>query len=367
MQSIESTVAATESGVNEPLVATVRDVIDFVSEVVLPMLEDYGDRKRFGDVRFRLREEASFNASVLALGPGQFVVYLNTGVADELFSLLARGATLDPSLIRQHLTECEEQAGLDVDAALTLSFVAAVVFFLLHEVFHALAGHVAYTAADPLAPTSPAAHDALEKPSVPMLLELEADGAAWETTLGFTAEIFATVTDSAPLPATGRAAIDRAVMLGCLGGIALLDALPGRSRESRTPYPFPGVRVLNACSASARALMRGALASRSDRAALDRDTLDVEALLVRYRESVVPAVLLVDELLAARFGAAPFLTRGAREDADDPLTALSQDITLVLGGGLPHHSPAGRTLARFAAEHERFVAELAPYRKIDLW
>jgi len=352
---------------------TVEDLFQFVSDVVLPSMVDY---ERYGYFRFRINHSEKYDASVQPIG-NRFRIELNTGLVLALVRFIEHDLASEKSVLKKHISEIEDTF-LTADTKLNLVLASSIVFVLLHEVYHVIAGHsechsqLQMSAGMSDTSLSESSSTQSENTDLPAyffeLIELEADGGAYSTTLEFSRQIFASVTDSHEPQEEDNAWIERSVILGCLSALAVLQEISPITSDQTGGTRFPDVRIMNICSANYRTMATPAYEKGGDEpyTPLDLDRKTAESVASRYESTIFPAIVMLDTMLTNQFGTSRFLKQNI------PSTKLfdtpyMQDIRSVLSGLVPRLTPAGRQLTNYVAHRLEFMQYLDPFRRANLW
>ncbi len=357
------------------------DIFAFVRDV---MVFSLSDGKAADRLRFVLREDERYNAGVLVLSPARFGVFMNTATATRLFEFCGAYGASDNPYMRDHVVELEALS-VDPDQALAISYYAGLIFVSMHEYAHVAAGHLAYdraTFGD--GPDRPLSFTELEgaterassgRRSGPeyrrfrRISELEADGVAFALVMDFAQEI-AMLARIEPEPWDAYDhAVHRAVLLGCLAALCLLEGLFAQTGESGGDgeYPFPGMRIINLCSSYFRVVDPDAVVWRGeDYRTRILDAAQVDRTTAQYTATIAPALIILNDALVRRGMETRLLGAEPGESMDDT-TLFMRDILAVLGGRAPVWSPDGRLLTELSDSRAHFVLALEPYRELDLW
>ena len=350
------------------------DVFRFVSDVIIFPQSSAVEADRFA---FRLKQEEAFNAGVSAMRGGRFRVSVNTGIANRLFAFCEAMADVPGATMQDHVDEFAALS-MDKDSALFLSYVSALVFVIMHEYSHVAAGHVHYArhrfrGGDATLGFSErygfvgVAQDGTESEreayrTFRQICELEADGYAFALMFTSAPEIaMAAGLDYDPWDER-QAAVHRAMLIGCLAAMALLDALSGAVEAKDSAYPFPGMRIINLCSAYLRVLDPESVREREgDHVFAERKQDRIDALAMQYNRTIAPALMIAHDAMRRQGleGCLPDPAAGQRSD-------FMRDILTMLGGQVPDQSPDGRRLVALSAERARYMVEIQPFRELDL-
>lgn len=130
------------------------------------------------------------------------------------------------------------------------------------------------------------------------ICELEADGYAFALMFTYAPEIaMAAGLDHDPWEEQ-QAAVHRAMLIGCLAAMALLAALSDAEKAKNSAYPFPGMRIINVCSAYLRVLDPESVRERDgDHVFAERKQDRIDALATQYNRTIAPALMIAHDAM----------------------------------------------------------------------
>ncbi|MEM9761025.1 MAG: hypothetical protein AAF968_00705 [Pseudomonadota bacterium] len=354
-----------------------RDMLDDVFRVVdAVILRGIGADAFAESLIWRRRDADSFDAGVLPVGPSRSRISINDGVADALFSIVGAVGNAPSSLEQTHLREASAVLG-DENVALNLSLLSGTVFVALHEACHAAAGHVDYLRRNyrnatglrlNMSEVGPrdrvdALPGAMAYTTFRKLSELEADGAAFALTLAFAPELARVLTTTADVQPDPERACERAVLLGALAAVVQLET----AATADDIYPDPRLRLLNVIASGFRSFAPAAIQRRDDDyVARPLAEADAQVLTERYEKTMMPALFMLDGAVGRLGRPSPLLVTGA-SDPRSMLSDLMQDALVILGGGEPSRTEAGRSLMHLSRGRATFMAAMQDSRRTDLW
>lgn len=338
------------------------DAFNFVTGCVLPSLaQDIGGEK----FRLFVHPSPRYDAAIIPVS-GRFEIVVNEGIVGGLMQFCQTYADLENPLSKSHVKELGAVLD-DEDRVLGISFYAGLVFLILHEVGHAAAGHVSFAQqADCEFRESTADHASFGRDvDFRQMAELEADGMAMALLFEFRDELMASLECPAGRSENDLAATDRAMLLGVIAAVSLLDGMFARDTEVDATYPYPAVRLLNLCSAYLRVTAPNIVQWRGEDYWFNRqDDAAIAAITDHFKRTIGPALFILHDALRALDIASEL--QAVDEDIAD-LQDFMSDALLLLGGGTPHHSLDGRELTKLTEGRAEFLKALAPYRELDLW
>lgn len=346
------------------------DIFRFVSDFIIFPLSGAAEADRFD---FRFYDDVVYNAGVQPVRGGRFHIFVNTGLADRLFAFCEAMADMPGETMQDHV---EEFAAFSMhkDQTLFLSYSSALIFVMMHEYSHVAAGHVRYVQHtygggdatlgfserynfDGMAPGGQDAYKIFRQ-----ICELEADGYAFALMFTYAPEIAILAgMDHDPWEAR-QAAVHRAMLIGCLSATALLDAVSDAAEVADSAYPFPGMRIINLCSAYLRVLDPDSVQERDgDHVFVQREQARIDTLAAQYNQTIAPALIIAHDAMRLQ---------GLNGCLPDPLTEqrsdFMRDILTMLGGQVPGRSSDGRRLAAMSDLRAAYLSRIRPFREIDL-
>ncbi len=330
------------------------EVFRFVETAIISALP-LNDAKE--SVWIELVKDASFNASVSLTKSPTLVIHVNEGAITNLF---------------ERCDELVDTLEFDNPAQIGLTYTAALIFLILHEYSHDVAGHVDYVQERlPEQPKTNLGWAAIinqeQSPNYPhfrKMSELEADGTAFALILDFADEIC----QSIALPNTVDAeTIQRSILLGCFITVCSLDGLFDSNAKTAPEYPFAATRMINLCSSYLRVIDPNIVCWRNgDHRFMGADNSSAFEISSNYKETVVPAIFMLHQTLISRNVKSDFFNTTV-ETIDENQTEFMKDILAVLGGSLPIYSHYGEELTELSKHRANFMVSLENYRKLDLW
>ncbi|MEP4627149.1 MAG: hypothetical protein ABJR46_16530 [Tateyamaria sp.] len=338
------------------------DAFNFVTGCVLPSLEQEIDGERF---RLLVHPSARYDAAIIPVS-GRFEIVVNDGVVTGLMQFCQTYTDLENPLLKSHVKELGAILD-DEDRVLGISFYTGLVFLILHEIGHAAAGHVGFIqqAENEFKESGDHEESFVQGASFRQMAELEADGIAMALLFEFRNELMTALECPIDKSEAASAITNRAMLLGVVAAVSLLDGMFARDTDLDKTYPYPAVRLLNLCSAYLRVTAPDIVQWRGEDYWINsQDEQTIVAITDHFKQTIGPALFILHDALRDLDIASELQ---AIEDRTGDLQDFMSDALLVLGGGTPCHSVDGRELSKLTEGRTKFLKALAPFRELDLW
>jgi hypothetical protein len=320
-----------------------------------------------------------------------YEIYMNRGVADQLFNLLRRIAAAKNCFDGLGLGCLRDMGIRDLDGALCIAYCHALCFVCLHELGHVAAGHVDFfnTLPPPVGSAKIRFNEttrlsmsgkiavvggrSVDAAMLNKCIELEADGTAFELLHDFQRNISAmsiphksgkqrVLADE--LADDQRFALQRCSLLGALSVVALLQR--GWKESDAKKCASPECRLMNAFAALLRKSFPDTIRFEHYRTYFNRKNDRLQRQMPLFIQNViVPVLWLLDQGLEAEGIDIRFfdLSDGGRAST----SALLKDIGEVLSGGMPNNSFGGIELTRLTRRSGPYYKLLEGYRRVEWW